>query len=779
MRKVLFFFVLVFVSVLPVMGQQQIGISPVNLKVNWQAYLSRHDMVWDTMPGDYFEAPFVGNGLLGTIVFKDNLFPNTLRFEIGRTDVYDHRSKDLPIAHYGGRIPIGQLLLSTAGEIKDINLRTDLWNAEIRGTIQTTLGQISFRCFVPTGDNVIVLNVKTSTQEQKATCRFRPQQAVSSRYLAQPLRDKGFVYMPNPPFREETLDGIPVVTQPLTMGDDFATAWHERKQTDSTRTIMVTVANRWAKTRQPSSGSAIDAVATIKASEKKSISTLERIHRDWWHAYYPKSFVTFPDARIESFYWIQQYKLASATRSDKPVIDLMGPWYKATVWPCLWMNLNVQLSYYTTGITNHLDLEEPLYRLIEKHRDQLVLNVPAEFRDDCAALGNPVGYDELVNPVFLTTDRTTDREMNIIVLPWLMQQFYVHNKRTMDDERLRNSIFPLMKKTYSVYLRILYKGDDGLYHIPLTFSDEYGKAQETSMNIALARWGFKTLLDICTRLKLNDPLIPVWKEHLDKMADYHTNENGIMIGKGVPFAKPHRHYSHMLGIFPFYETNIEDHIASIPMLKKTVQHFTDVDGDNCMYKFSGASSIWSSLGNGDSALKWVNRSLDVFPRIGEIPKIPTCTPNTMYCERGNPTFESPISSSRSMLDMLIQSWGNTIRVFPATPSSWKDASFYQLRAEGAFLVSAKRENGKTQFIHVKSLAGEPCIIQSDLPADVKMIGIAPSRLQHKNGKIILDLKKGEEAVLYTGPKPPFFVIDALPMAKKDMNQWGLKRLNKL
>jgi hypothetical protein len=779
MRKVFFFFVLVFVSVLPVMAQQQIGVSPVNLKVNWQAYLSRHDMVWDTMPGDYFEAPFVGNGLLGTIVFKDNLQPNTLRFEIGRTDVYDHRSKDLPIAHYGGRIPIGQLLLSTAGEIKDINLRTDLWNAEIRGTIQTTLGQISFRCFVPTGDNVIVLNVKTSTKEQKAIFRFRPQQAVSSRYLAQPLRDKGFVYMPNPPFREETLDGIPVVTQPLTMGDDFATAWHERKQTDSTRTIMVTVANRWAKTRQLSSGSAIDAVATIKAAEKKSISTLERVHRDWWHAYYPKSFVTFPDTRMESFYWIQQYKLASATRSDKPVIDLMGPWYKATVWPCLWMNLNVQLSYYTTGITNHLDLEEPLYRLIEKHRDQLVLNVPEEFRDDCAALGNPVGYDELVNPVFLTTDRTTDREMNIIVLPWLMQQFYVHNKRTMDDERLRNSIFPLMKKTYSVYLRILYKGDDGLYHIPLTFSDEYGKAQETSMNIALARWGFKTLLDICTRLKLNDPLVPVWKEHLDKMADYHTNENGIMIGKGVPFAKPHRHYSHMLGIFPFYETNIEDNEASVPMLKNTVQHFTDVDGDNCMYKFSGASSIWSSLGNGDSALKWVNRSLDIFPRIGEIPKIPTCTPNTMYCERGNPTFESPISSSRSMLDMLIQSWGNTIRVFPATPSSWKDASFYQLRAEGAFLVSAHRENGKTQFIHVKSLAGEPCIIQSDLPADVKMIGIAPSRLQHKNGKIILDLKKGEEAVLYTGPKPQFFLIDALPMAKKDMNQWGLKGLDKL
>jgi len=63
-----------------------------------------------------------------------------------------------------------------------------------------------------------------------------------------------------------------------------------------------------------------------------------------------------------------------------------------------------------------------------------------------------------------------------------------------------------------------------------------------------------------------------------------------------------------------------------------------------------------------------------------------------------------------------------------------------------------------------------------LPPNIKVIGIASNRLQHKNGKIILDLKKGEEAVLYTGRKPPSLVIDALPMAKKEMNQWGLKSL---
>ena len=209
------------------------------------------------------------------------------------------------------------------------------------------------------------------------------------------------------------------------------------------------------------------------------------------------------------------------------------------------------------------------------------------------------------------------------------------------------------------------------------------------------------------------------------------------------------------------------------MLKKTVQHFTNLEGDNCMYKFSGASSLWASLGEGNNALKMVKRSVEVYPRYGSIPKIPTCTPNTFYCERGNPTFESPISSSRSMLDMMIQSWGGVIRIFPAMPDVWKDAQFFQLRTEGAFLVSAKREDGKTKFLHIKSLAGEPCIIQSDLPLDVNIMGVPSNRLQHKNGKIILDLRKGEEAILYVGKKPASFVVEALPMAKEDMNQWGL------
>jgi hypothetical protein len=165
-----------------------------------------------------------------------------------------------------------------------------------------------------------------------------------------------------------------------------------------------------------------------------------------------------------------------------------------------------------------------------------------------------------------------------------------------------------------------------------------------------------------------------------------------------------------------------------------------------MFKFNGASSLWAALGNGDEALKWLDRSLEILlPR-----KVPSIGPNTLYSENGWPTFESPIASSRSVLDMLIQSWGGTVRVFPACPAAWKDAVFHNLRAEGGFLVSAERKDGKTQWVRIKSLAGEPCRLQID-------------------GKVReLTLAKGEERIF----GDTHAVVAPLPTTPRSANAWG-------
>ena len=726
----------------------------VKLAVDWPKFMAQHDLVWDGLPKNYYEGAFVGNGLLGANIFRDNQQTNSVRFEIGRTDIYDHRQTGSAL-YERSRLPIGQALLAPVGKISSTKLRTDLWNAETRGEIITDAGRIQWRCFVPSDDSVMVLELKTTGGEHGATFSFRPQQGDSPRHTV--LQGDKYVYTPNPPFQVRQLSGLEVAVQPLVAGGDYATTWKEIKNDADTRTILLTVANGI-----PAGGAAGAAIETVNHAAARGVPALERAHREWWHAFYPASFVSVPDARIESFYWIQWYKLASATRADRPVVDLMGPWFKLSRWSAYWQNLNVQLAYYTVLPGNHPELGDRLCRWLEDSVPDLISNCPPEFQSDSAALGNPTGL-RLVAPV------GGQPPYHLIALPWLMQQCYLQYRFTMDDERLRTRIYPLLRRTINFYLHIIRLGEDGRYHIPNAFSDEYGNADDTSMNLALLRWGLETLIANSERLKIDDPLLTKWKEVLAKLADYPVDEKtGIMIGKDTPFAKPHRHYSHLFAIFPLYILNVEDQPEQRSLMEKSIRRHVELQGDDCMFKFTGSSSLSAALSDGDTALLQLQRALAIQP------KGPTITPNTLYSENGWPTFESPISAARNVLDMLLQSWGKNIHVFPACPSAWRDASFNDLRTEGGFLVSAVRKEGRTQFIRVKSLAGEPCRIKSDLPASVKIIGPATDHIRAHDGVIELDLKAGEEAILYWGVKPGGFVIAPLRHQPEQLNAWGVR-----
>jgi len=764
-RRALAFFWVLTLGILVSLPESRGDLSKSNavtLSVDWPLFLAKQDPVWDRMPANYFEGPFVGNGLVGTILFRDNKETNSLRFEIGRTDVYDHRPGS--VAHYAARLPIGHLLLTPSGKILSSSFRTDLWNAEVTGELTTDCGSVTLRCFAPSDSEVLVTQITTHGGEAGTKVTFVPEQGNSSRYSAQPNRDKNFKYEPNPPFSVTEANGMGVCLQPLAAGSDYATAWKESNVKGGKKTIWLSVANR-----QITTGSAEDAVAKVEKAIKRGVADLEKSHRDWWHRFYPTSFVTLPDARLESFYWIQLYKLASATRGDRPVIDLMGPWYKNSVWAAYWQNLNTQLAYYSVLPANHPELGEPLCHLLHDRQQDLINNVSPEYRSDSAALGNPTGFGNLIaaapGPV---REKLGKGSYHFIALPWLMQQYWLQYRFTMDDSRLRGEIHPLLKRAINTYLHVIDLEPDGRYHIPMGFSDEYGNAPDTNLNLSLLRWGLQTLIADKERLKLNDPDAVRWKEVLGKLTDYPTDETGLMIGKDTPFAKPHRHSSHLFSIFPLHVLNVEDQPDQRQLMEKSIAHFLSFNGDECMFKFTGASSLYAALGDGNEALKSLNRALE--PQA----KGPTVTPNTLYSENGWPTFESPISAQRAILDMLIQSWGDKIRVFPAFPDTWKDAAFYDLRTEGAFLVSAKRSGGKTLFVAIKSLAGEPCRVKIDLAEPIVAEGIPPTALRRVNGLLEIDLKKGEQVVLHTQGVAAPFTIQPLTNQSGVANAWGSK-----
>ncbi len=59
-------------------------------------------------------------------------------------------------------------------------------------------------------------------------------------------------------------------------------------------------------------------------------------------------------------------------------------------------------------------------------------------------------------------------------------------------------------------------------------------------------------------------------------------------------------------------------------------------------------------------------------------------------------------------EMLLQSHGGKIRVFPAVPKNW--ASRFKLHARGAFEVISERGDGGVKYVAIKSLKGQPCCV---------------------------------------------------------------------
>lgn len=455
---------------------------------------------------------------------------------------------------------------------------------------------------------------------------------------------------------------------------------------------------------------------------------------------------------LEGFYLIQMYKLACAAREDSPIMDNLGPWMKSTPWPRIWFNMNAQMAYSPVYTSNHLEIGESLCRNLDTHEESLVANVPEEYRHDSAGLGRSASYD-LISPV----------KDEIGNLPWLLHNYWRQYRHSMDDDRLRNHLFPMLKRSIQYYVHLLKEEEDGKLHLPATVSPEYGSfknllVEDCTYDLSLLRWGCQTLLQICERLGIQDEKQDTWKYVLDNLVGYHQDETGLMIGRNVSMEFGHRHFSHLLPVFPLHL--IGDTKEEKELTIRSLRHWFSKEGDLRAFTFTGAASIAAAVGEGSEALKYVKAGLHMF------------RPNTMYNEAG-PVIESPLAAAESIQDMLLQSWGREIRVFPAVPEEWQEVSFHNFRAEGAFLVSAVRKEGKISWIRVESLAGEPCRIRADFAGPVHAAGDREISVEAEDENTVkLDLRKGEAAVLYSDEKMPELIIEPLPAERSMMNYFG-------
>jgi hypothetical protein len=412
-----------------------------------------------------------------------------------------------------------------------------------------------------------------------------------------------------------------------------------------------------------------------------NVEVIVRSHRDWWHDYYRQGFLTLPSARLEAFYWIQMYKLAAAIRPDGPALDNLGPFYRPTQWPGLWWNLNVQLSYWPVYAGNRLELGESFTRLIDEHFDGLL----AEFRDS-TKIGDFV---------------------------WALHNYWWQLRFSGDWRGVCEGWSPKAKAVFSAYRTRLVRNPEGQLEISPMGSPEYQgfKAYpHTNFNLALIRWLLSALIEADARSgRPPDPAVAEWQRILAEFAPYPIDENGLRIAKNQPVHESHRHFSHLLALYPLFQLNPDDP-ATRELVIRSVRHWHAIENGKGLagYSFTGGAALYAALGLGDEALGMLNTFTTKRAGIGLLQPS-----NTFYQEDGgkNPVIETPLSGASALMDLVLQSWGGKIRVFPATPSTWSDLTFHQLRAIDAFIVSAERSAGRIRWVALRNDSGEPCVLK--------------------------------------------------------------------
>jgi alpha-L-fucosidase 2 len=739
--------------------------------VDWGQFLGHHDLLWDRVPTTWGESPFLGNGRLAMSVKAQPDDTRSLWFSIDNSDVYDRRDLTWGWTAYSrSRYHVGDFLLTPVGRVTDLRMRLVLYDGELVGNVTTSVGSIDFIALVHATRMIALVDLRTSEGERNCRWEWNSGEAISSR---KPIRNpqdqeeyqRAFghpvkIWIDNSPAERFKRGGVEVSLQKLRVGGAYATAWKEIASSSHHRALLATCIMSY-----PGLQSLTGAINQVQSSAKLGFETLQAQNRRWWHSYYPSSFLSVPDRKLESFYWIQMYKYGCASPKNNGVIDTHGPWLQPTNWPYVTWNLNSQISYWALQPGNHLALADPLFRALDNNLGTLRDNSAMFAKQrDVATLGH-CSQQDLEAP--LKMDVRFEREWGNLL--WICHNYWLQYRFSMDGRMLRDRLFPLLRNAVNFYLPVLEQGADGKLHLPATFSPEIGATRDCNYDLALLRWACRTLLDACARLRWQDPLIAKWKDISSRLTDYPIDENGLRIGADLP-AAPHRHFSHLLMIYPLYLMNW-DNVSSRPLIEKSIEYWyspTRPRKSDAGFTLAVGSSFYSSIGRGQEALACLQALLNAPTGIGKI------MPNTMYAESGQ-NIETPLAAAQAFHDMLLQSWGDRLRIFPAVPMQWRDLVFHNLRAQGAFLVSACMQDSKLSWVRVKSLHGEPCHLQCSFPTSPHAFMLHRKVDVHALGDDFyrLDLNRGEEVLLTCDQRRTPVRVEPLPSQSGLFNQYGV------
>ncbi|MBP7051301.1 MAG: glycoside hydrolase N-terminal domain-containing protein [Phycisphaerae bacterium] len=721
--------------------------------------------VWD-------EAMPLGNGLLGALVWGDG---KPLRISLDRTDLWDlrpvpefhsgdysyktmrqwvqegriqdlHRLYDDPYGNPGPtKIPAGRIELTFDDDcaFKDATLDLAGATSEMRFTNEVAvrifvhakqpLGVIQVTARKPASVSLIAPPFAGKVTEEAGAGKISAGDLATLRYEA-PIEQHG--------------DNWTGYLQKGWGGFNFAVALAWRQSNEGWLGVWSIATSM--ESRDPLATARKRCVTALR----RRPDALARTHRQWWTCYWDRASISVPNPVIERQWYLETYKFGSAARAGTPPITLQGPWTADDMKIPPWKgdyhhDLNTQLSYWPAYSGNRLDGASGYVNWLWETRDNAREWTKRFF--DLPGLNVPMTADLEQNQIGgwhqYTHSATTSA--------WLAHHFWLQWRYGMDRRFLRERVYPWFRDT-SIFLEaVTEKGPDGKRTLPLSSSPEINDNRLdawfpsiTNYDLALIRWTFERTAELAGLLgKKQDA--EHWRGVLSEMPDLATDPNSskLLVAKDYPLQASHRHFSHLMAIHPLGTIRWENGERDRAIIRASLAELDEKGSKQwCGYSFSWLANLAARARDGEKA----ERALEIFSRA-------FCLRNGFHCNgdqtgtgysdfRYRPfTLEGNFAASAGVQEMLLQSYSGTIRLFPAVPASWRDASFRGLRAEGAFVVSAIRKDGLVQSVQITAEAGGLLRLENPfVEKGYSLVGAHPKDVKARGQELLLDMRRGQQ-----------------------------------
>ena len=212
-------------------------------------------------------------------------------------------------------------------------------------------------------------------------------------------------------------------------------------------------------------------------------------------------------------------------------------------------------------------------------------------------------------------------------------------------------------------------------------------------DLAILRWLFAANEEMAGALGRKDDA-KKWKTallNLDELA-VDGDAGALRLSSDESQTTSHRHFAHLMAIYPLGILNRDGTDRDRAIIDASLQQLDRLgDKSYCGYSHAWRACMMARSGRPEQALESLLKYLPDTGHSGfhcNTPKSPAVT------------LEGNFAAGQAVHEMLLQSWGGKLRVFPAIPAQWKDAAFESLRAEGGFVVSARRVAGRTVSVTI-------------------------------------------------------------------------------